>query len=117
VILAQMKMATAAIPKRMAAVVKTPNPEKEILIATALDPKRMHKKTVNKPAANVSSSLDGCGSDIKTFSPETANLVQKNCCIYITELILARRYGQSKCDRIITDMFFYAWVIFLLLST
>ena len=98
-------MATAAIPKRMAAVVKTPNPEKEIFIATALDPKIMHKKTVKRPAANVSSSLAGCGSDIMALSPETANLDQKNCSIYITEKNLARRYGRLKCYEINSDKF------------
>jgi hypothetical protein len=48
-----------AILKRIAAVVKTPSPEKVILIATALDPNIMHKKTVNIPAAKGSSLLDG----------------------------------------------------------
>jgi hypothetical protein len=57
--LAQRKIAIVAILKRIAAVVKTPSPEKVILIATALDPKRMHKKTVNIPAAKGRSLLDG----------------------------------------------------------
>jgi malate/lactate dehydrogenase len=43
----------------MAAVVKTPRPEKVIFMATALDPKRMHKNIAERPAANVSSSFDG----------------------------------------------------------
>jgi hypothetical protein len=89
----------------MAAVVKTPNPEKEIFIATALDPKRMHKKTVKRPAANVSSSLAGCGSDAMALSPETAYLDQKNCSIYITDKNLARGYGQLKRWQINTDKF------------
>jgi len=64
--LAHRKMATAATPKRMAAVVKTPNPEKVIFIATVLDPKIVHKNIVKRPAANVSSSFDGCFLDIIT---------------------------------------------------
>ena len=60
--LAQRKITLAAIAKRMDAVVKTPIPEKASLIATILDPKIMHKKTVNTPAASESSWLDGCVS-------------------------------------------------------
>jgi hypothetical protein len=59
VILAQRKIAMAETPNRMAAVVKTPIPEKVIFIATALDPKRMHRNTANTPAANVRSSFGG----------------------------------------------------------
>ena len=53
--LAQRKMATAAMAKRMDAVVNTPIPVKASLTATALDPKRMHKKAVKMPAVNESS--------------------------------------------------------------
>jgi hypothetical protein len=64
VYLAQRKITLAAIAKRMAAVVKTPIPEKASLIATVLDTKIMHKKTVNIPAASENSWLDGCVSVI-----------------------------------------------------
>jgi hypothetical protein len=52
-------MAMEAMLKRMAAVVKTPSPEKVILIATALEPKSTHKKAVKVPAAKDNSLLDG----------------------------------------------------------
>ena len=48
----------------MAAVVKTPMPEKAIFTATAFEPKMTHKNTVNTTAANDSSGLDGCWSSI-----------------------------------------------------
>ena len=53
--LAHKKIAAAARLKRKAAVVKTPIPEKLILIATAFAPNRMHKKADKKAAEKVSS--------------------------------------------------------------
>jgi hypothetical protein len=58
-------MAAAAVPNRRAAVVKTPRPANDIFIATALDPKRMHKNTVNMPAANERSWFEGWFSGIE----------------------------------------------------
>jgi hypothetical protein len=64
--LAHRKITLAAIAKRMEAVVNTPIPVKASLTATALDPKIMHKKTVNIPAASESSWLAGCISVISS---------------------------------------------------
>ncbi|MEX1346254.1 MAG: hypothetical protein AB1Z31_00855 [Desulfobacterales bacterium] len=51
----------------MKAVVNTPIPVKASLTATALDPKIMHKKTVNIPALSESSWLAGCVSVISSL--------------------------------------------------
>jgi hypothetical protein len=64
VTLAQRKIALAAMAKRMDAVVNTPIPVKASFTATALDPKRMHKKAVNRPAASEISWFAGCISVI-----------------------------------------------------
>jgi hypothetical protein len=53
-------MATAAIPKRRAAVVNTPMPEKAIFTATALDPKMMHRNIENTTALRGSSEFEAC---------------------------------------------------------
>jgi hypothetical protein len=62
--LAQRKIALAAMAKRMDAVVNTPIPVKASFTATALDPKRMHKKAINRPAVKEISWSDGCISVI-----------------------------------------------------
>jgi hypothetical protein len=45
-------MARDAILNRIAAVVNTPIPKKEILIATAFEPNKMHKNADKMPAQN-----------------------------------------------------------------
>ena len=53
--LAHKKIAAAAMLKRKPAVVKTPSPERLILMATALAPNRMHMKADKMAAEKVSS--------------------------------------------------------------
>jgi hypothetical protein len=59
VALAQRKMTLAAILKRRPAVVNTPSPENANFMATALDPKRVHKKTTNKDVRKDKSLFEG----------------------------------------------------------
>jgi hypothetical protein len=74
----------------MDAVVNTPIPVKASLTATALDPKIMHKKTVNIPALSESSWLAGCVSVILLI------FMQNSGGNYTTRERLARRYHRKK---------------------
>ena len=53
--MAQARIANPAIVKRIPAVVNGPRPEKAILIATALEPKIMHKNDVKRAVKRGSS--------------------------------------------------------------
>ena len=71
-------MASAAILKRIAAVVKTPTPEKANLIATALEPNKMHKNADKMPANKENSGLSKfCLSII------SRDLLRKKTCVAI----------------------------------
>ena len=63
---AHKKMTSAAILNRIPAVVNTPMPEKAILTATALEPKRIHKNADKMPAKKENSGLSIFGLFIET---------------------------------------------------
>ena len=63
---AHKKMTSAAILNRIPAVVNTPIPEKAILTATALEPKRIHKNADKMPAKKENSGLSIFGLFIET---------------------------------------------------
>jgi len=64
VILAQRQIAIEAMLNRSPAVVKAPRPEREIFMATALAPKKVHKNEVKKAAIKENSLLLGVCSII-----------------------------------------------------
>jgi hypothetical protein len=74
-------MASAAILKRIAAVVKTPIPEKVNLIATAFAPKITHKTADKMPARN-----EKFGLSKFVFSIISRDLLREKACVAINPL-------------------------------